>query len=152
MNKVPLREDKFMRGIIAGAIGGLVKDIPSIIIHVAHSDVYPTYWDYSGMIGMGVVPEKIPEITVAIFIQLIFSIAMGIFIVYASSYIKSHHYLIKGAFLGGSTWFLIRASVWGAQIKDFNKPQVLAFMINSTTSIVFGLLVAYIDKRIQKGK
>ncbi len=34
MKKIPLSEDKFLRGIIAGIIAGLIKDIPSIVVRI----------------------------------------------------------------------------------------------------------------------
>ena len=149
MKKVPLREDIFMRGIIAGVIAGLIKDIPSIIVHLSHSDVFPTYWDFSGMIGFGQVPNTFLNICLAIIVELGFSITIGIAVVYGISKIKSHHYLLEGGYFGAAVWFFIRASMWIFAVKEFNKPQMFAFVINLTTSIGYGLLIAYIDKLLK---
>jgi hypothetical protein len=106
MEKIPLHQDKFMRGIIAGTIAGLIKDIPPLIIYIAKLDIFPTYWDYTGMIALGKVPNTAFDILLAIIVEVAFSMAIGIILVYAISIIKTHHYLIKGAFFGAAVWFL----------------------------------------------
>jgi hypothetical protein len=149
---ITLRSNKFMRGIITGIIAGLIKDIPSIIVHLLHSDVFPTYWDYTGMIGLGIVPNTALNIIFATVVELGFSMAVGISIVYIISKTKSHHYLIEGSFLGAAVWFSLRSIIWIFNVKDFAHPQMFAFIINFTTSIVYGLLIAYLDKLLQKAK
>lgn len=151
MEKIPLSKDKFMRGIIAGTIAGLIKDIPSIIIHLMHSDVFPTYWDYSGMIALGKVPDTAFDIFLAIIVEVAFSMAIGITLIYAISLIKSHHDLIKGAFFGAAVWFFIRTFMWIFAVKGFNQLQMFAFIINSATSVGYGVLIVFIDKLLRKG-
>lgn len=150
MEKIPLSKDKFMRGLIAGFIAGLIKDIPSVTAHLFQWDVFPTYWDYSGMIAFGKVPHTATDIMIAIIVEVVFSMAIGAILVHVISKIKSHHYLIAGAFSGAGVWFFIRATMWILDVKKFNQPQMLAFIINAATSIGYGLLIAYLDKLLQK--
>ncbi len=152
MEKIPLSEDKFTRGIIAGSIAGLLKDIPPLFIDIFHAKIFPTYWDYSGIIAFGKIPDTAIDILIAIIVEIAFSMAVGVVLAYAIDIIKSHHYLIKGAFFGTAVWFFLRALVWIFEIKKFNQPQMPAFFINSVTSAGFGLLIAYINKLLQKVK
>ncbi len=104
------------------------------------------------MIALGKVPRTTVEIILAIIVEVAFSMAIGVILVNIISKIKSHHYLIKGAFFGAAVWFFIRSFMWIFDVKGFNKPQMLACIINSGTSIGYGLLIAYIDKLLQKEK
>lgn len=69
-------------------------------------------------------------------------------IIYAISKIKAHHYLLEGGYFGTAAWFFIRATMWIFNVKGFNKPQMVAFVVNLTTSIGYGVLI---EKYIMQG-
>jgi hypothetical protein len=138
-------EDKFLRGIIAGLIAGIAKDIPALIAEFFITDVFPSYWDYSGLVSFGKSPGKPLEYIHALGIQVGFSAAVGVAIVYLISKIRSKHYLLEGAVLGLLVWFIIRGIVYIAQVPDLIKPHEGIALLNSLTSIGYGVLVAYID-------
>ena len=138
-------DDKFLRGIIAGLIAGLAKDIPSIVADF-FINPFPSYWDYAGLVGFGVEPNTFFEYFYAILIELGFSAAIGVIIVYINGIIPSKHFLIKGAFLGASVWLSISGLVFFTQIPQLSKPHIAATIINSLTSIGYGMLLTVIDR------
>jgi hypothetical protein len=137
-------KDKFLRGVIAGLIAGIVKDIPAIVSDFFFN-TFPAYWDYAGLIGFGKEPKTFPEHFYAIIIQLGFSVVVGVSMVYIMNKIQSKHYLLKGAFFGGLIWFSIRGLVFIAQVPRLIHHQQAISIINSLTSIGYGLLLAWID-------
>lgn len=142
-------KDKLLRGILAGAIAGIIKDIPPLILHIAQHEFFPTYWDYSGKITFGKVPEAWWEIAYAIVLEVCFSIGVGVVMVHLMPKVKSALWYIKGAGLGFAVWFLIRMGVSLFELKDFNQPQIFVSMINVSTSMGYGVLIAYLDRYLE---
>jgi uncharacterized membrane protein len=97
-------KDKFLQGAIAGLIAGIVKDIPTIIAEF-FLKTYPTYWSYSSMVVFGELPKTFLDYIYAFLVELLFSVFVGVTIVYIIGKIPSKHYLVKGMFFGGLIWF-----------------------------------------------
>lgn len=137
--------DKLLRGIIAGAIAGIIKDILPLILYATNHNVFPTYWDYAGKIAFGKIPEAWWEITYAIVFEVCFSIGVGVIMVHLMPKIKSSLWYIKGAALGFAVWFLIRMGVSLFSLKEFTQPHIYVSTINALTSIGYGVLIAFLD-------
>lgn len=141
-----------LRGVIAGAIAGIAKDIPPLFFHLLSSNqhFFPTYWDYAGKISFGKIPVIGWETAYAIVLEVCFSIFMGVLFVHIMPKIQSGLWYVKGAGLGFGIWFLIRMGVSLFGLKEFNQPQIFVSIINVITSISYGILLAYVDRVLQK--
>jgi hypothetical protein len=88
-------EDKFIKGIICGLYGGIVKDILGFIVKYFLKFTSIIYWDYAGILAYGRPPKTLLEIVIAILIELGFGVSLGIIFIYLTALIKSKHYLLK---------------------------------------------------------
>lgn len=142
-------KDKLLRGVIAGVAAGLIKDLPPVIFHITKHEFSPTYWDYAGKIGFGRIPHTGWEIAYAIILQICFSIGISVAMVYLLPKIKSSLWYVKGAAFGFGVWFFIRITVTLFALKEFTQPQIFVSIINVSTSVVYGVLVAFLDRYLE---
>lgn len=152
MNKIKKlnKLDKLTRNFIAGLSAGIIKDLPIFITHTLWHIPKITYWEYASRIGFGKDnPTTIFDYTFAISIELLFGVSIGMAYIFVIDYLKPKHYLLSGAYLGLSTWFLLRAIMVLFKIQPFNKPGILTAFINCMLSILFGFSVIYINKYLE---
>jgi hypothetical protein len=143
--------DKFLRGIISGLIGGVVKDVPILIPHALWNIPQITYWDYAAHIGFG--GEHVNTLAayaLALPIEIAFGIGIGVIYVYLLDWIKTKHYLLAGVGFGAATWFILRAIMSIYEVEPFNKPGELTALINWVLSWLFGFIVAYVNQYLKK--
>jgi hypothetical protein len=143
--------DKLTRNFIAGLLAGIIKDLPILITHIFWDFPKIAYWSYASQIGFGIEdPETFFEYMFAVPIELLFGATIGIIYIFIVNYFKPKHYLLTGAYLGLSTWFLLRAIVVLFKIQPFQKPGIIIALINCSLSILFGFTVIYINNYLEK--
>jgi hypothetical protein len=143
--------DKLTRYFIAGLSGGIVKDLPVFFAHLIWDIPKIAYWDYAARIGFGKDHiTKMPDYLFAIPIELLFGVAVGVGFIYIIDYFKPKHHLLSGAYLGLSTWFLLRAFMVLYKVSPFERPDMLSAVINCSMSMLFGFTVIYINKYLEK--
>jgi hypothetical protein len=143
--------DKLTRYFTAGLIGGIVKDLPVFITHIIWDIPKIAYWDYAARIGFG--KDNINTIfdyIFAISIEVLFGAAIGMAYSYIVEYLKPKHYLLSGAYLGISTWFMLRTFMVLYKIPPFERPDMISAIINFSLSILFGFTVTYANNYLKK--
>jgi hypothetical protein len=137
--------DTFIRGLIAGFLAGILKDIPDALIHVFRIRKLG-FWDYAGAVGLNRLPSTWIEHLLAFGLEVIFSTGLGaIFVFLAERIIKTRHYLLLGAFFGGSVWFLVTGLIKIFDLKDLQTYTLSEPIINLFLSMAYGLLLMGLD-------
>lgn len=146
------KEDKFIRAIISGMAGGLLKDIPAVILEhfVKHPD--PTFWDYMSLLALGRIARTWPEYLMAVTVQVLWCIGLANVFVYLRPKLKSKHYLMQGAAFGILIWITIRAAVYLFKAPELIHSHPLTAFINMAISMFYGIIVAIVDHKLQNLK
>lgn len=137
-------KEKFVNGVIGGIIAGVLKDIPDVIFRYVFKAIHISFWDYSGVIALGRYPRGFIEQIHAFFFELIFSIFIGIVFVYLASYFQTSHFWLRGGIYGALIWFTIRIGVIAFQIEPLQNVTILASVIHSLSSILYGIALGSI--------
>ena len=99
-------QDRFIRGYISGAVGGVVMVLINIIffeLGVTESK----HTDLISVIFLGHVPTIMGEQIIILIIQLGHTAIMGITFAYLAPKIKNEYFTFKGATYGVVIWFII---------------------------------------------
>lgn len=144
--------DKFIKGVIAGGIAGLIKDTFDFLFH--HYQLFVitdhSFWDYANIIASGRHPQGLFEQLYALFFEVIFSMLLGIIYVLIIPYLKTKYNFIRGAIYGGIVWFGIRAWVTAFQIHPLQHETGVTIFVNSILSILFGIVLESIIQIFEK--
>ena len=90
--------DRYIRGFIAGIIGGIVLDILDVTSNLLGIDEM-TYFDWAGILIIGSEPAKFGEYLISVFTQLFLCGLLGIIFAYMIPKVTSKNYLLKGVFI-----------------------------------------------------
>jgi hypothetical protein len=143
--------DTFIRGLIAGFLAGIVKDIPDVLVNVFRIHKL-SFWDYAGVVGLNRLPSTWFELVLAFGLEVVFSTGLGVIFVYlAERVIKTRHYLLLGAFLGGSIWFLVTALIKVFALQELQTHSLAEPWVNLLLSMAYGLLLMGFDHWLKKG-
>ncbi|KJS22140.1 MAG: hypothetical protein VR72_07225 [Clostridiaceae bacterium BRH_c20a] len=99
--------DRNIRGMIAGAIGGITMNIWSFFSYHALGFAKLRFPDWSSLMIFEKKPESLSMFIIALLTQLAWSGFLGALFAHAIPLISSKGYLIKGAFYGFLASFLI---------------------------------------------
>jgi hypothetical protein len=140
-------DDPFFRGIIAGSIAGVVKDIPDLILHSIFQLKKLPFWDYAGVIALNRMPSGFSEIALAILFEVMFSTGVGVlFVLLAEKVIKTRHYLVLGMLFGGSVWFIVTAAIKLFGLTQLQTDNLADPAITIVLSMAYGLLLMAVDR------
>lgn len=142
-------EDSFIRGAIAGIIGGTIKDIPAAILELVLKSPHPTFWDYMSLLAIGRLPKSWDEYLFALIIQVLWCTVLAIAFVYLHPKLKSRHYILQGAGLGVFIWLLIRATVYFFRVPELIHTRPLTALLNVSISVLYGIIVAFVDHKLK---
>lgn len=140
--------DGYMRGILAGLIAGVTKDIPDLFLVDLFKIKKLGFWDYVGEMFFSSIPHSFLDHLIAFSLEVAFSLALGIlYVQIIIPLFPSKHYLIRGAIYGCSCWFVLSSVIKLYHISalmtkgdQFTPLSALLF------SAGYGLLLGYLDK------
>jgi hypothetical protein len=136
--------DRFFRGLIAGMAGGAVMNIWSFISYDLLNFTNVRFIDWSAVFIFGDRPGNFIETIMALVSHILWSGFLGILMAILFSYFTSRGYLIKGAFFGFITGFIIYAIpvLFNVQLLEFKETATAAS--NMIGGILWGLTTAYV--------
>ncbi len=143
-------KERFIIGVIAGTIAGILKDIPDTAFHFLFQITNITFSDYAGTIALGHRPAGLAEHLYAVFYEIVFSIFIGIIFVNLAPYFQTKHYLLRGAIYGALVWFSIRCAVMAFGIRPLVDGDILSATINSLNSILYGMILGAIIHYLER--
>jgi len=142
--------DRFIKGFIAGVVGGFVHDILDIISNLIGIDEL-TYFGWAGIVIFGSNPNTTLEWVVAIFAKTLFTGILGVIFAYITPKITSKNYPIKGAFFGVTVWAISFSTVLLFKIEKLMTTEADSAASDAVTSIIYGIILAltynWLDKR-----
>jgi hypothetical protein len=143
-------KERFIIGVVAGTIAGILKDIPDAIFHFLLRITNITFSDYAGTIALGHRPAGLTEHLYAVFYEIVFSVFIGIIFVNLAPYFETKHYLLRGAIYGALVWFTIRCAVMAFGITPLVDGDILSTIINSLNSILYGTILGVIIHYLER--
>ncbi|MGI6711897.1 MAG: hypothetical protein ACOX4L_04070 [Bacillota bacterium] len=142
--------DRFIKGVIAGTIASIAKNIPDLLLHNVFMITEKSFWDYTSIIASGKHPQGLFEHAYSFFFEIIFSIFLGLTYTYLIPYFKTNYNLLRGAIYGGIVWFAIRTWVVSFQISPLLQEGRNTMIVNSLLSILFGIILEWIIQLLIK--
>ncbi|MEL7563475.1 MAG: hypothetical protein AAGU27_01110 [Dehalobacterium sp.] len=142
--------DRFIKGVIAGAIAGLVKNAPDLLFHNLFNITEKSFWDYANIITTGRHPQGLIEQLYSFFFEIIFSISVGLIYILLIPYFKTKYNLLRGAIYGGMIWFMIRAWMSAFHIELLMQENRSTMIVNSMLSIMFGIILEWLLQVLSK--
>ena len=143
-------EKRLLIGAIGGGVAGVIKDIPDAFLHNVLKITTITFWDYAGMITLGSHPQGLLEQIYSFILEVIFSILLGIIFAYLTARFKLKQHLLWGGFYGAVVWLTIRTAVTVFGIKSLANRDFLTAVINSLNSILYGIILGYVIRYLEK--
>ena len=101
--------DRTFRGIIAGIAGGISMQVWDLFSYYFLKFGTFRYLDWAAMMLYGEPPENFYETIVSLATQIIWAGFLGTFFAFVIPKISTRGYLLKGAFYGFITFFIIYA-------------------------------------------
>jgi hypothetical protein len=99
--------DRNIKGLIAGITGGIIMGIWSFFSYHILSFAKLRYADWASLLIFGEKPSNIYMLILATIAHIMWSGFLGVIFAFLIPIISSRYYLIKGAFYGFMTSFLI---------------------------------------------
>ncbi|ATW25789.1 hypothetical protein [Candidatus Formimonas warabiya] len=137
-------DDKFIDGVIAGAIAGLIKNTPDLLFHNLLNITGKSFWDYANIIATGRHPHGLIEQIYSFFFEIVFSISVGLIYIFVIPYLRTKYNLLRGAIYGAMVWFAIRAWVTAFHIEPLMQEDQSTMIVNSILSILFGIILEWL--------
>ena len=143
--------DRFTRGLIAGAIGGIAMNLWTVFaIFVLGLEVI-RFIDWAGVLLYGRLPGTHLEAAFALLIQVLWASLLGVALAFLIGQVTSRVYYIKGAFFGIIAGFLIYAIPTVLQMPILSKHSFATVVSNHVGGLIWGVVTAkmlhYLDKR-----
>lgn len=141
--------DRFIRGFIAGIVGGIVLDILDVISNRLKIDEL-TYFDWAGIAIYGSKPDNLLEWIVAVFGQLLLTGFLGIVFAYFIPHVTSKNIIIKGGIFGLFIWFAFFVIPLLFKINKLIETNADSAASDAVTGFVYGVIVALTLYRLDK--
>lgn len=145
--------ERMIRSFVAGAVGGIVKDIIDLILYYGFHFVNYRYLDFAAMIIYGKKPTFWWDTIFAQFVEFIFTGLIGVLYTALIPRETNRNYLIKGWLYGVSVWLFL--SIMGMIYKTpffANTPWQTTngdFLTSSIYGIVLAWTLRFFDKKYQ---
>lgn len=139
-------EDKFLRGLIAGLIAGIIKDFPDLFLVDLFKIKHIAFWDYTGVMVFNKIPQSFFEHFLGFVVQVAFSLGLGIiYSVIVIPKFPTSHYLVRGAIYGGACWFALISIIKLYNVNSLLTHDLFTPMATLLFSSCYGLLLGFID-------
>lgn len=143
--------DRFMRGAVAGLIGGIALTAVSLFFIAVLGFGSLRFFDIAGLIIYGRRPVSLPEILFAEFGHLVVSSGAGVLYAFLVKAVSSRYYIIKGVAVGIATWFSVYSITTLFRVPHLTRISLNSSLSNLISSVVFGVVMAatlgWLDKR-----
>lgn len=141
-------EERYLRGLFAGLIAGVIKDIPDLFLVDLFKIKKLGFWDYVGEMFFAQIPRSFFEHFVAFSMEVAFSMALGIiFSQIIIPLFPTKHYLVRGTIYGCSCWFVLSSVIKLFYISALiTKGDLFTPLATLLFSAGYGLLLGYLDK------
>ncbi len=140
--------DRTFAGIIAGITGGIIMSIWSEISFSLGITSY-RYLDWSSVMVYGTLPQNVYEAILAQIMQTIWSGFLGVLFAFILPVIGYKGQLLKGIFYGILLTFFLYAIPSLFQIPYLSQINFHTFLSNTTGSVIFGFVLAYVLSKIE---
>lgn len=144
-------KDRFSMGVIAGFIGTIAMDALDLLAYFLHFD-RALLLDFASGLLYAHKPTFWGEYVLAELAHIFFSCSLAVIFIYLLPFIKTRRHLLKGAFFGLFSWFLIYSVAIIYKIPDLTRIPWQEATSNFLDSAVFGLLVSETIRRLYKGR
>lgn len=141
-HRVGLLEDRFMQGLIAGAVGW----IPQMIFTQTLFYFKVTklrYLDFAAILGFNNHPNGLLQSLIAEFIVLSFLSFLGAIFALLVKVIASPFLMVKGVIFGGVVWFLIYAVMTLFKLEKIYPVDFATGISNLIGALIWGGVMAW---------
>lgn len=132
--------DRFIRGLIAGAAGGAAAVAVNLFLINIVRFGQLRFYDISGVMIFGREPERFAEKVFAEIGHLGLSATVGIILAYVFPRMKSRYLWIKGLFFGCAVWYAVYAVMVLYKVPEVKGASLPSAIANLVSSGVFGLV------------
>lgn len=142
-------EDRFTKGFVAGAIGGLAITLLNMLVDAV--GIHIVRWvDWMGVI---LFDHPAPFTWVETFISLIgmvsFNGALGIGFFYLIPLITNRNLLLKGWLWGVSIWFVLDGITSVFKVEGLTNLPIIDVVVDYASASLFGLFLARLQYRYE---
>ncbi len=140
--------DKTLRGFLAGSVGGIVMSIWSIISYELGFTTF-RYLDWNAVIIYGELPRGLPESIMASLMHLVLCGFLGVVFSFVLPVLSYKLHLLKGALYGMIITYFFYAVPVIFHLPHLSTIDFATHLSNTIGSIVYGIILAYLIKKIQ---
>jgi hypothetical protein len=140
--------DRFTRGFAAGAFGGVLVDLLSLLTYNLLRITNWRFLDFAGLLIFGRKPTGAAEIIISVLGHLSFSAAMGVLFAYLLPFTSRRLFLLKGWFFGVLIWFSIYSVVHLFQLPQLRELDLGTVVSNMVKASLYGLALAWALARL----
>lgn len=134
--------DRTFKGLIAGMIGTIPMNTINLILYSLKLTKL-RFIDWASLIMTGSLPNDLNSIIYSLFIQILWSGALGIGLAFLYPMITSKGYFIKATLYSFALGFLFRGIVVLFQVPDLYKVTTLTSEMNFISVVSWGLTAAF---------
>ncbi len=138
--------DKFMKGLTAGIVGGVMMNILDFIFYYIFTIVEIRFLDWASIFTFGRTPNSLIEIIFSLLSHILWTGFLGVLFAFLVPLINSKFLYIKGAFYGFIVGFIIYSIPILFQTPILKNIPTFTAITNTTFGIIFGLTLAYMLK------
>lgn len=143
--------DRFVNGLIAGAIAGLIMDGIDLLGYALKLDDV-RYLDFAAIIAFGKTASNLGEFMVGIFVELCFKAIVGGIFAMLILNIKSKYLYLKGIIFGVTVWFFVYAIITVFKATEFPKPNLSDAISHIINTSVYGIVLAFCLIKLNREK
>ena len=142
--------DKIFKGLIAGVLAAVIMNLINLLLFYKLNLITIRFVDWSGIIMLGTKPKTSLEIIYSLLIHIFWTGTLAIVFNYLLTQISHQYLIIKGGLYAFFVTFIFRALVVLFKIPLLANSNFLTSIINTSTSFLWGVLLALILKRLNK--
>lgn len=133
--------DRFIRGLIAGMLGGVAMNLWTLVtLNILNWEII-RFIDWAGMIIFGDLPRSHLQGLFALWMHILWSGLLGIGFAFLIPQVTSRYYLIKAAFYGVMIGFLSYAAPTLLQMPILAKHSFATVFSNHVGGLVWGIVL-----------
>lgn len=142
--------DRFTRGLTAGIAGGILMNVWDFFSYYVLNFADSLYLHWAAVLLVGELPKNTVEFVYALVAQILWAGFLGIIFSFLISAVTSRGYLLKGAYWGFITGFLIYGLSILFRLPYFTKISTGTSITQFIGGIIWGLTAAYTLKLLDK--
>ena len=142
--------DRTFRGLIGGVIGAIIMNLINLTFFYILKLTKIRFLDWSGIIMLGHRPNKNIEIIYSLIIHILWTGVLGVILAYLIPQISSQGYLLKGGLYAFLITFIFRSLVILYKVPIISNVSINTSIINTTTSFVWGIILALILAKFEQ--